>query len=583
MRALLSGGRRLAGAAAVAARRLAAPWNHLPIVVKIVVPLVVMMGVSLAMSWYGIAQSGLIKDDYQRVVDLSERGKAAYVASGAVRSISGLVREMVVEEDPENLDFLTRDLDALKATFASSADSLKRILPQRDQDIDSGVSQFTNLMAIVEEVRREVAAGNRSAAANILSSGRLDLSVAISQFEGLSADVHKAIDAADQAAQARYDDTVRVTVASGAAGALLTLGVALLLALHSVSRPLERTVRAMTRLADGALDIPIHGVERRDEIGATARAVLVFQRAMRDAERLRDEQERLQAQAETDKRRTLERLADGLKAEVAEVVQSVGAAATRMRQTADELAAVAGNANRCSTSAAGSAGQAAKSVDVVAEVAEQLSASIRDIGERVVASERIAEHAVAGARRCEAAMDELLTAAERVGEVVRLIDAIAGRTNLLALNATIEAARAGDAGRGFAIVAQEVKALARQTSDAILGVERQIDDIRAAAAKAADAIHGVGGVITRMSEISGAISVAVTEQSQATQDIAHSASRAASGADDVRVIIDEVIQGASDTGTIADRVLAAADGLVGESTRLGVAVDSFVVKVRSAH
>ncbi len=309
MRALLSGGRRLAGAAAVVARRLAAPWNHLPIVVKIVVPLVVMMGVSLAMSWYGIAQSGLIKDDYQRVVDLSERGKAAYVASGAVRSISGLVREMVAEEDPENLAFLKRDLDALKAT--------------------------------------------------------------------------------------------------------------------------------------------------------------------------------------------------------------------------------------------------------------------------------VTEHAVAGARRCEAAMDELLTAAERVGEVVRLIDAIAGRTNLLALNTTIEAARAGDAGRGFAIVAQEVKALARQTSDAILGVERQIDGIRAAA-KATDAIHGIGGVITRMSEISGAISTAVTEQSQATQDIAQSASRAASGADDVRVIIDEVMQGASDTGTIADRVLAAADGLVGESARLGVAVDSFVVKVRSA-
>ncbi|BAI75661.1 methyl-accepting chemotaxis protein (plasmid) [Azospirillum sp. B510] len=563
-------------------RRLFVPWNHLPIVVKIMVPLAIMMGVSVATLWYGIAQTAQIKDDYQRVVDLSERGKAAYAASGAARSINGMVREMVAEEDPENLGFLKRDLETLKQSFVANAEVLKLILPQRDQDIDSGIAQFITLMTVVDEARAEVEKGDRAAAANILSSGRLDPSFVISQFEGLSGDVHQAIEAADRSAQARYDETIRVTVTSGAAGAGLTLVLALLLALYSVSRPLGRAVRALTRLADGELGIAIHGVERRDEIGATARAVMVFQRAMNEAERLRAEQDRLQAAAEADKRLTLERLADSLKAEIADVVQSVGTAAAHMRRTADELAAVAGTANRRSTDAAGSAGQAARSVDVVAEVAEQLSASIRDIGERVVASERIAANAVTGARRSEEAMDELLKAAERVGEVVRLIDSIAGRTNLLALNATIEAARAGEAGKGFAVVAQEVKALARQTSDAILGVERHIEDIRAAAAKAAEAIHGVGSVIASMSEISGAISVAVTEQSQATQEIAESASRAASGAGDVRTIIDDVIDGANETGTIADLVLAAANGLVGESTRLGAAVDSFVHKVRSA-
>jgi methyl-accepting chemotaxis protein len=179
-------------------------------------------------------------------------------------------------------------------------------------------------------------------------------------------------------------------------------------------------------------------------------------------------------------------------------------------------------------------------------------------------------------------MRSLAEAAQKIGDVMHLIQAVAGQTNLLALNATIEAARAGEAGRGFAVVASEVKALAGQTAKATEEISRQIAQIRSATEQSVDAMKGISGTIASIAEIAGTIAAAVEEQGAATQEIARSVHQAAMGASEVSSHIGEVNRGASDTGTAASQVHSSALALLGESNRLTAEVEQFLATVRAA-
>lgn len=556
------------------------PLESLPIVVKLLLPVLLMAALAAGMGWYGVSRMGAVKTEYQALLGLSERSKAAFDATGTARALGILVREMVTEEEPENLEYAKEDIARLRAAFETSVNTVVAMVPEREQDIRSAAFQFSTMLDAAEEVRQASLKGDQATVLHIVGN-RFDINTTIQQFEGLTADVGRIIAEAAGHADDRFEEIRQVTLAAGIAGAVAALGLAVFLTVHSVSRPLARIVGEMTRLSAGELDVRINGGDRRDEIGATARAVMVFQRAMVEAVVLRDRQEEERRQGEIERRSTLDRLAGDFHHQVAGVVQAVNTAAVQMRQTAGELSAVAGQATRCSATVADSAHEAAASVDTVAAAAEELTASIREIKARVLESEGIAHRAVGEARHSETAMAGLLAAAEQVGEVVKLINSIAGQTNLLALNATIEAARAGPAGLGFAIVAQEVKALAAQTSQATHGVEQRIADIREAASEVAGAIHGVGSTIARLVDISTAIHSAVTEQGNATQEIAESAARAASGAGTVRTVMGDVLKGADQTGSMADHVLVAADHLIGEASNLHHAVQGFVVRVRT--
>ena len=173
-------------------------------------------------------------------------------------------------------------------------------------------------------------------------------------------------------------------------------------------------------------------------------------------------------------------------------------------------------------------------------------------------------------------------AAQRIGDVVKLITAIAEQTNLLALNATIEAARAGEAGRGFAVVAQEVKALATQTAKATDEIGTQISTMQAATNDSVAAIKEIGGTIGRIAEIAGAIAVAVEEQGAATQEIARNVQQAAHGTTQVATNITDVNRGASETGSASAQVLGSAQSLARDSGALKSEVERFVQMVRAA-
>jgi methyl-accepting chemotaxis protein len=211
-----------------------------------------------------------------------------------------------------------------------------------------------------------------------------------------------------------------------------------------------------------------------------------------------------------------------------------------------------------------------------------MASSVDEISRRVQESARMAGDAVGQARSTTDRVSELSKAATRIGDVVELINTIAGQTNLLALNATIEAARAGEAGRGFAVVASEVKALAEQTSKATGEIGQQISGIQAATQDSVNAIKEISSTIEKLSEIASAIAASIEEQGAATQEISRNVQQAASGTQQVSANIADVQRGATETGSGSSLVLSAAKALSGDSSRLKLEVSKFLASVRAA-
>jgi methyl-accepting chemotaxis protein len=174
----------------------------------------------------------------------------------------------------------------------------------------------------------------------------------------------------------------------------------------------------------------------------------------------------------------------------------------------------------------------------------------------------------------------LAEAANKIGDVVSLINDIAGQTNLLALNATIEAARAGEAGKGFAVVAQEVKNLANQTAKATEEISQQIGAVQEETTGAVDAIGKIRSIIGEVNDIATTISSAVEEQGVSTQEIARSVQQAAQGTQGVNESIASVSKAAGDAGAAASQVLGAAGDLTNQSRDLRAAVDGFLERIR---
>lgn len=298
-----------------------------------------------------------------------------------------------------------------------------------------------------------------------------------------------------------------------------------------------------------------------------------------ETERLRRDQEEQKQRTEAH-REMMNALADEFAATVHQAVAAVSRSAQSMRTNAESLSTIAEETNRQSMSVASAAEQAASNVETVAAATEELSASIGEIARQVSESSRISTEAVEEARRTNETIAQLSASAERIGEVVKLIQAIAEQTNLLALNATIEAARAGDAGKGFAVVASEVKNLATQTSKATEDIAGQIDDIQSATGGAVGAIQGIGSTIERINGIVAAIAAAVEEQGAATSEISRNITDATAGTANVANTIGEVTRAAGETGEMAGRVLDEAADLNQQAADLGGHVDSFLEKVR---
>ncbi|GAN47975.1 methyl-accepting chemotaxis protein [Methylobacterium radiotolerans] len=363
----------------------------------------------------------------------------------------------------------------------------------------------------------------------------------------------------------------------------LAVGIGLVgfLLARSITRPLSAFTAALRRLADGATDVAIPGLGRRDEIGHMAEAAGVFRDSMIQARTLsieqRAEQERRQERAQW-----MEAVTRSFDTAASQLLAQVDTAAAGMREACRAMADTAAQASRQAGSAAGAAQQAAANVQTVAAATEELSASIGEIGGQVTKSAAIAGQAVTEAERTDRQIRGLAGAAERIGEVVRIIAAIAEQTNLLALNATIEAARAGEAGRGFAVVAAEVKGLAGQTAKATEEITAQIAAIQGETTEAVGAVHAIGRTVDTMNAIASAIAAAVEQQRFATGHISQNIDEAARGTDAVSQNVVSASSAAEATHRVAAEVGAAAGDVCRSAEALRAEVMRFLVEMRAA-
>jgi methyl-accepting chemotaxis protein len=352
---------------------------------------------------------------------------------------------------------------------------------------------------------------------------------------------------------------------------------------RSISRPVVAMSRAMRELAAGNFEVVLPGLERRDEVGQMAYAIQEFKvQAIAKAERETAEREQKNRDLAAARRTELHNLAESFEIAVGNIVENVGSASTELEHSAAVLTNSSAATQELSTVVAAASEETSANVQSVASATEEMASSVNEIGRQVANSNRIANDAVIQAQKTDARIAELSDAANRIGDVTRLITTIAEQTNLLALNATIEAARAGDAGRGFAVVAQEVKALATQTAKATSEISSQIAGMQAATQDSVLAIKEISGTIGTVSEIAAAIAAAVEEQGAATQEIARNVQQAALGSTQVATSIADVNRGASEIGSASSQVLANAQLLSSENKRLKAEVGKFLATVRSA-
>jgi methyl-accepting chemotaxis protein len=351
--------------------------------------------------------------------------------------------------------------------------------------------------------------------------------------------------------------------------------------IRDISAGIASIVEPMQALGKGdlAAEVPHRG--EKTEIGQMADALQIFKEAL-IAKRAADELAAKDAETKIERGRRVDSITREFEQMIGDIVNNVSSASSQLEVSAGTLSTTATRSQELSTTVAAASEEASTNVQSVASATEELSSSVNEISRQVQESARMASNAVGQARSTTDRVGELSKAATRIGDVIELINTIAGQTNLLALNATIEAARAGEAGRGFAVVASEVKALAEQTAKATGEIGQQINGIQAATQDSVNAIKEISGTIEKLSEISSTIAAAVEEQGAATQEISRNVQQAAQGTQQVSSNITDVQRGATETGSASSQVLAAAKTLSADSGRLKSEVSKFLTNVRAA-
>jgi methyl-accepting chemotaxis protein len=384
-------------------------------------------------------------------------------------------------------------------------------------------------------------------------------------------------------------DTTGYEAAAASAQRVLILGIAAILSVavllslllgRSVSRPLIAITAAMNRLSSGDSDVAIPGNARRDELGTMAKAVQVFKDNAIEKRRLEDSQMAVRAASKV-RQEEIDQLIGFFGRSMSGSFHSLSGASADMSRTSTSLESAAQTTGSQATQVLSEVEKTSLAVQAVAAASQQLSASIDEIGRQASESARGSAVAMQQAEDVVGKVDELRHAAEQIGNVVKLINSIAGQTNLLALNATIEAARAGEAGRGFAVVAGEVKALAQQTAQATSDIAQQVASIQAATNGAAEAMQGISGTVRGVNETAMAIATAVEQQGAATQEIARSIEYVTANAASVTLSMGQVRSAVDDTSGNAAVVKRTSSALSADTATLSTEVEDFLTSLRN--
>jgi methyl-accepting chemotaxis protein len=560
------------------------------IMTKILAVIMLLAAVAAGTSWLGIRAMSSMNDDAETMASTAKRALEAARASTSLITLSSAEFQVALDPRPENRAIVHKLVDEQIKLFKERVEDFSKtrdektraMMPaikeamaayEKDMEKTLRLADETRDVQLSEQVERLRTSAMSSQVAAVKL--RAELRAAAEQLD------NRVNEFAKQASE-EYLATSNQLMIVAAIGIILGVLAGYLIAQSGIVKPINLLKSVMEAFAHNNLTAEVPGTDRRDELGDMARTVEVFKKNGLEVERMRADQLVTEKRNTEQRKADMYKLADDFEGAVGEIIETVSSASTELEASASTLTSTAERAQELTTMVAAASEEASTNVQSVASATEELTSSVNEISRQVQESARMAGEAVDQARKTNDRVGELSKAAARIGDVVELINTIAGQTNLLALNATIEAARAGEAGRGFAVVASEVKALAEQTAKATGEIGQQISGIQAATQESVGAIKEISGTIERLSEISSTIAAAVEEQGAATQEISRNVQQAALGTQQVSSNITDVQRGASETGSASSQVLSAAQSLSGDSNRLKLEVGKFLHSVRAA-
>ncbi|MDR3372106.1 MAG: HAMP domain-containing methyl-accepting chemotaxis protein [Ancalomicrobiaceae bacterium] len=469
----------------------------------------------------------------------------------------------------------------------SNIQMAKNEAPHAAAELDTIVSRFDAVLAqtcgntLKLANSATTAEDNAKAAAEMVQNCEPAFKQLLADMVPITDRTVKEATAASDALAASARTGITMTYVMVFSGLALVLVGAILVTLFGITRPIGLAVTQMANISNGDLHVDVAGTARKDEVGAIARTLETFRLGLVEAERARSEaaaQELRNAEAIRDQRL---QIADEFQQKMGSLADTFAGSSAEVSEAARNLAATAEETSRQALAVSGAAEEASANVQTVAASTEEMSASIREISVQVTRSTEIADVAAREAGRTEADVRALSDAAAKIGEVVELINTIAGQTNLLALNATIEAARAGEAGKGFAVVASEVKQLAAQTAKATDEIGSKITEIQQATSRTVVSIDRIVGTVSDIQKISSAIAAAIEQQGAATGEIASNTQRAARGTEAVSDNITGVGRAAEMTGAASTQLIGLSGTLSDQAASLQREVGAFVKMLRT--